>query len=119
MKVLDKLRLSEDITINNGSHLSMNPIDFIDPDVGAKALMIAAQAEPIREILGHLLKVIPAGLRISYMIYEKGLMKLVNRDFLFDLPEGYREHTRIRPEPSAYNTVVFLEEKGNCSGSPE
>jgi len=71
------------------------------------------------EILGHLLKVIPAGFRISYRIYEKGLMKLVNRDFLFDLPEGYREHKRIRPEPPAYNTVVFLEKKGNCSRGPE
>ncbi len=119
MKALDKLGLSEDITIIHGSHLSLNPIDFIDPDTGAKALMIAAQAEPKREILGHLLKVIPAGFMSSYRIYEKGLMKLVNRDFLFDLPEGYGEHKSIRPEPPAYNTVVFLDEKGNCSGSPE
>jgi hypothetical protein len=38
-------------------------------------------------------------------------MKLINRDFLLDLPEGYREYKRIRPEPPAYNTVVFLEKK--------
>jgi len=119
MEVLDKLGLSKDITIVNGSHFSMNPIDFISPDTGVKALMIAAQAEPKKEILEYLLKVIPAGCRISYRIYEKGLMKLLNRDFLLDLPEGYREYKRIRPDPPAYNTVVFLEKKSNCSGIPE
>ena len=111
IKALDKLGLTEDITIINGNHLSMNPVDFIYPDIGKRALMIAAQAEPKKEILDHLLKVIPSGCRISYRIYEKGLMKLINRDFLLDLPEGYREYKRIRPEPPAYNTVVFLEKK--------
>ncbi|WP_292372951.1 nicotianamine synthase family protein [Methanosarcina sp. UBA411] len=111
IETLDKLGLSKDITIINGSHLSMNPIDFLDPDAGSKALIIAAQAEPKREILDHLLKVIPPGCRISYRIYEKGLMRLVNRDFLLDLPEGYREYKRIKPEPPAYNTVVFVEKK--------
>ena len=119
MEVLDKLGLSKDITIVNGSHFSMNPIDFIYPDTGAKALMIAAQAEPKKEILEYLLQVIPADCRISYRIYEKSLMKLLNRDFLLDLPEGYREYKRIRPDPPAYNTVVFLEKKSNCSGIPE
>lgn len=119
MEVLDKLGLSKDITITNGSHLSMSPIDFVYPCNGAKALMIAAQAEPKKEILDYLLKVIPAGFRISYRIYEKGLMKLLNRDFLLDLPHGYREYKRIRPEPPAYNTVIFLEKKSKCSGIPE
>lgn|GEM_PF-264918 len=109
IKVLDKLGLSEDITIINGNHLSMSPIDLMDSEAGAKALMIAAQVEPKREILSHLLKVIPEGCRLSYRIYEKGLMKLLNQDSLFDLPEGYREYKRIRPIPPAYNTVVFLE----------
>lgn len=111
IETLDKLGLSKDITIINGSHFSLNQIDFLDPYTGAKALMIAAQAEPKKEILDYLLKVIPSGCRISYRIYEKGLMKLLNRDFLLDLPEGYREYKRIRPEPPAYNTVVFLEKK--------
>lgn len=110
-KTLDKLGLSEDITIINGSHLSMSPVDFTDSGAGARALMIAAQAEPKKEILGHLLKVIPEGCRLSYRIYERGLMKLVNRDSLLDLPEGYREYKRIRPAPPAYNTVVFLEKE--------
>jgi len=109
IKSLEKLGLSEYITIINGNHLSMNPADFIDSTTGARALMIAAQAEPKKEILNQLLKVIPSDCRISYRIYEKGLMKLVNRDALLDLPEGYREYKRIWPEPPAYNTVVFLE----------
>lgn len=119
IETLDKLGLSKDITIINGSHFSMNPVDFLDPGIGAKAFIIAAQAGPKKEILDYLLKVIPAGCKISYRIYEKGLMKLLNRDFLLDLPDGYREYKRIRPEPPAYNTVVFLEKKNNCSGIPE
>lgn len=111
IETLDKLGLSKDITIINGSHFSLNQIDFLDPYTGAKAIMIAAQAEPKKEILDYLLKIIPVGCRISYRIYEKGLMKLLNRDFLLDLPEGYREYKRIRPEPPAYNTVIFLEKK--------
>jgi Nicotianamine synthase protein. len=111
MEVLDKLGLSKDITIINGNHFSMNSIDFLDPATGVNALMIAAQAEPKKEILDYLLNIIPLGCRISYRIYEKGLMKLLNRDFLLNLPEGYREYKRIRPEPPAYNTVVFLEKK--------
>ncbi|WP_248698050.1 hypothetical protein [Methanosarcina acetivorans] len=56
------------------------------------------------------MKLAPAGCRISYGIYEKGLMKLLNRDFLLSFPEGFREQ-RIQPGPPAYNTVVFLEKK--------
>ncbi|WP_292391804.1 nicotianamine synthase family protein [Methanosarcina sp. UBA5] len=111
IKTLEKLGLSENITIITGNHLSINPIDFLDHGTGVKALMIAAQAEPKKEILDYLLKVIPPGCRISYRIYEKGLMKLLNRDSLLNLPEGYREYKRIRPEPPVYNTVIFLEKK--------
>ena len=83
----------------------------LNPDAGIKALMIAAQAEPKKEILDHLLKVMPVGSRISCRIYEKGLMKLLNRNCLLDLPEGFEEHERVQPEPPVYNTVVFLEKK--------
>ncbi len=109
IKVLDKLWLSEDITIINGNHLSISRADFIDSGTHSKALIIAAQAEPKKEILDHLLKVIPEGFRLSYRIYEKGLMKLLNLDSSLDLPEGYREYKRIQPVPPAYNTVVFLQ----------
>jgi hypothetical protein len=53
----------------------------------------------------------PVGSRISCRIYEKGLMKLLNRNCLLDLPEGFEEHERVQPEPPVYNTVVFLEKK--------
>jgi len=110
IKALDKLGLSKDITIINGNHFSLNAIDFMNSDTGARAVMIAAQAEPKKEILDHLLNVMPVGSKISCRIYEKGLMKLLNRNFLLDLPEGFEEY-RIQPEPPTYNTVIFLEKK--------
>ena len=110
MRVLDKLGLSDDITVINGNHFSLNSTDFINPGTGTRALMIAAQAEPKKEILDHLLKVVPLGCRISCRIYEKGLMKLLNMGFLLDLPECFEEQ-KIQPEPPTYNTVVFLEKK--------
>jgi hypothetical protein len=109
-KVLDKLGISGDISIINGNHLSLHTGDFVNPDICTGAIMVAAQAEPKKEILDYLLKVIPSGCRISYRIYEKGLMKLLNRDFLLNFPEGFYEQ-RVHPEPPAYNTVVFLEKK--------
>ncbi|MCC4768691.1 methyltransferase [Methanosarcina sp. DH2] len=109
-EVLKKLEVYGDISILNGNHFSLSKEDLINPDSGTGAIMIAAQAEPKKEILNHLLKVIPVGCRISYRIYEKGLMKLLNRDFLPDFPEAFKEQ-RIQPEPPAYNTVVFLEKK--------
>ncbi|WP_269849743.1 class I SAM-dependent methyltransferase [Methanosarcina horonobensis] len=80
-EVIKKLGVSEDISILNGNHFSLSTGDFITPDVSTRVIMIAAQAEPKEEILAHLLKIAPAGCKISYRIYEKGLMKLLNRDF--------------------------------------
>ena len=111
-RVLEKLGLSEDISILNGNHFSLDGKDFLPgPGSGVKALMVAAQAEPKKEIFGHLLEVMPVGSRISCRIYEKGLRKLLNGSCLFDLPEGFEEQERIHPEPPVYNTVVFLEKK--------
>ncbi|AKB18245.1 nicotianamine synthase family protein [Methanosarcina sp. WWM596] len=112
-RVLEKLGLSEAVTIINGNHFSLNGEGFaLNLDTGIKALMIAAQAEPKKEILDHLFKVMPVGSRISCRIYEKGLMKLLNRNCLSDLPEGFKELGRVYPEPPVYNTVVFLKKKG-------
>lgn len=109
-RVLEKLGLSGAITIVNGNHFSLKEKDLsLKP--GIKALMIAAQAEPKKEIFEQLLKVMPAGSRISCRIYEKGLRKLLNGNCLFDLPEGFEEKERVDPGPSVYNTVVFLEKK--------
>ncbi|AAM06298.1 TPA: methyltransferase [Methanosarcina acetivorans] len=111
-KVLEKLGLSEVITIINGNHFSLNGEGFaLSPDAGIKALMIAAQAEPKKEIFEYLLAVMPAKSRISCRIYEKGLRRMLNGDCLFDLPEGFEEQARVDPEPPVYNTVVFLEKK--------
>ncbi|AKB28138.1 putative methyltransferase [Methanosarcina siciliae T4/M] len=111
-KVLGKLRLSEVIKIINGNHFSLNGEGFaLNPDAEIKALMIAAQAEPKKEIFEHLLEVMPAGSRISCRIYEKGLRRMLNGDCLFDLPEGFDEQARVDPEPPVYNTVVFLEKE--------
>lgn len=115
IQTLDKLGLSKKITIVNGNHFSLNTTDFRDDfrdlNTGAKAVMIAAQAEPQKEILDNLLKIIPVGLKISYRVYEKGLMKLLNRSLPFDLPSGF-EKKRVKPDPPAYNTVIVLEKKG-------
>ncbi|WP_440948184.1 nicotianamine synthase family protein [Methanosarcina sp. T3] len=111
-KVLEKLGLSEAITIINGNHFSLNGKDLsLSQEMEIKALMIAAQAEPKKEIFEHLLEVMPAGSRISCRIYEKGLRKLLNGNCLFDLPEGFEEKARVYPEPPVYNTVVLLEKK--------
>ncbi|HII01623.1 TPA: methyltransferase [Methanosarcinaceae archaeon] len=111
-RVLEKLGLSEDISILNGNHFSLDGKDFVaNLDSGVRALMVAAQAELKKEIFEHLLEVMPVGSRISCRIYEKGLRKLLNGNCLLDLPEGFEEQERVHPEPPVYNTVVFLEKK--------
>lgn len=111
-KVLEKLGLSSVIKIVNGNHFSLSEKDLsLSPDKGIKALMIAAQAEPRKEIFEHLLEVMPAGGRISCRIYEKGLRKLLSGNCLFDLPEGFEEQERVQPQPPVYNTVIFLEKR--------
>jgi len=110
-KVLEKLGLSEVITIINGNHFSLNGEGFALNPAGIKALMIAAQAEPKKEIFEHLLEVMPAGSRISCRIYEKGLRRMLDGNCLSDLPEGFKERGRVYPQPPVYNTVVFLEKK--------
>lgn len=91
IRILDKLGLSKSIQIINGNHFSLSKADFRNLEAGARAVMIAAQAEPKSEILNHLLKVVPVGHKISYRVYEKGLMKLLDRSIPLDLPEGFEE----------------------------
>lgn len=108
-RVIEKLGLTEDISIVNGNHFSLDGKDFgPGPDSGFRALMVAAQAESRKEIFEHLLEVMPVGSRISCRIYEKGLRKLLNGNCLLDLPAGFEEQERVRPEPPVYNTVVYL-----------
>jgi hypothetical protein len=53
---------------------------------------VAAQAEPKKAIFDHLVDVLPAGTKLSYRIYEKGLRLLLD----------------TAPKPPVNNTVVFL-----------
>ncbi len=100
-KVLEKLGLSGQIEIINGDHLTL-PLE-----TKSELIMIAAQAEPKKEIFNHLANVLPAGTKLSYRIYEKGLRRLLDTFYLFELPGQFKEYHRVRPEPPVNNTVVF------------
>lgn len=111
-RVLEKLGLPSMIKIINGNHFSLNGKDLsLTLDSEIKALMIAAQAEPKKEIFKYLMEIMPVGSRISCRIYEKGLRKLLNGGCLFHLPEGFAEQARVYPQPPVYNTIIFLEKK--------
>ena len=71
--------------------------------------MVAAQAEPKKEIFEHLVKILPKRGKVSYRLYEKSLRRILDGSFLFKLPAGFEEYLRIQPEPPVNNTVVFLE----------
>lgn len=101
-KVIAHLGLSESIKIIEGNH-------FILPlDASCELYMIAAQAEPKKEIFEHLAKVLPMGSKISYRLYEKGLRRLLDCNSFFELPVGFEEYLRVQPEPPVNNTAVFL-----------
>ncbi len=101
-KVLKKLGLSDQIEIINGDQLTL-PLK-----TRSELIMIAAQAEPKNEIFNHLAKVLPVGTKLSYRIYEKGLRRLLDTFYLFELPEQFEEYLRVQPEPPVNNTVVFV-----------
>ncbi|WP_244603465.1 nicotianamine synthase family protein [Methanococcoides sp. NM1] len=104
-KVVDKLGLSNAIKIIHGNHFQL-PLSE-----GADLIMIAAQAQPKKEIIEQLAKALPAGTKISCRIYEKGLRRLLDRSILVGLPaklaHEFKECCRIHPLPPVYNTVVF------------
>ena len=103
-KVLEKLGLSGQIEIINGNHLTL-PLPL---ETRSELIMIAAQAEPKKEIFNHLAKVLPVGTKLSYRIYEKGLRRLLDTFYLFELPGQFKEYLRVQPEPPVNNTVVFV-----------
>lgn len=105
--VLKKMGLSDLITIINGNHFTLPLKNRCD------LLMVAAAAEPKKEIFDYLANVLPAQTKLSYRIYEKGLRKVLETYSLLELPEQFEEYLRIRPEPPVNNTVVFLTKK-NC-----
>jgi hypothetical protein len=101
-EVLEKLGFSDQITIIDGNQ-SILPLMNT-----SELIMIAAQAEPKKEIFNHLAKVLPAGTKLSYRIYEKGLRRLLDTFSLYTIPAPFEEYLRVRPEPPVNNTVVFL-----------
>jgi hypothetical protein len=101
-KVLAKLGLSDQIEIIKGNHFKL-PLK-----TECALIMVAAAAEPKKEIIDLLAAVLPAGTKVSYRIYEKGLRRLLETSSFPELPEPFKEYLRIRPEPPVNNTVVFL-----------
>jgi hypothetical protein len=101
-KVLQKLELSGQIKIIAGNHFTL-PLKE-----KSELLMVAAAAEPKKEIIDHLAMVLPEGTKITYRIYEKGLRRLLETSSFLELPEQFEEYLRIQPKPPVNNTVVFL-----------
>jgi len=101
-KVIEVLELTEHIQIVRGNHFSL-PLNE-----KCSLVMVAADAGPKHEIFTHLAKTLPNGARVSYRIYEKGLRRLMDDGAALDLPPGFKEYLRIRPEPPVNNTSVFL-----------
>lgn len=104
-EVISHLGLSERIKIIEGNH-------FILPIKSSCDLyMIAAQAEPKKEVFEHLARVLPSGSKISYRLYEKGIRRVLDGGSRFELPSEFEEYLRVQPEPPVNNTVVFLKRK--------
>jgi len=101
-RVLAKLGLSDRIRIIEGNHSTLPLKERTD------LIMVAAQAEPKKEIFDHLANVLPAETKISYRLYDKGLRRLLDTFYRYELPEPFEEYLRVRPKPPANNTVVFL-----------
>ena len=101
-KVIDSLGLSKKTQIIEGNHFDL-PLE-----TRYELCMIAAQAEPKKEIFEYLAKVLPSGSKVSYRLYEKGLRKLLDLSFCFESPAGFEEYLRVQPQPPVNNTVVFL-----------
>jgi hypothetical protein len=104
-EVISRLGLSENIRIIEGNHFCLPLKTSFDLH------MIAAQAEPKKEIFEYLAEILPEGSKVSYRIYEKGLRKILDGNTNFELPAGFEEYLRVQPEPPVNNTVVFLKRK--------
>jgi len=102
-RIIKHLGLTDRIDIRLGNHFSVFPLQQTCPLV-----MVAAAARPKQEIFDHLVKVLPAGTKVSYRINEKGLRRLLDSQPSFDVPAEFQQYLRCRPEPPVTNTVVFL-----------
>lgn len=104
-EVIACIGLSERIKIIEGNHFNL--------PLGTRCdlYMVAAQAEPKKEVFEHLAKILPGGTKVSYRLYEKGLRRILDGNSLFELPSGFEEYLRVQPEPPINNTVVFLKRR--------
>ncbi|MHC1756687.1 MAG: nicotianamine synthase family protein [Methanosarcina sp.] len=101
-EVIACLGLSESIKIIERNHFSM-PLEM-----RCDLYMVAAQAEPKKEVFEHLAKNLSEGSKVSCRLYEKGLRRVLDGSSLFELPSGFEEYLRVQPELPVNNTVVFL-----------
>jgi len=101
-EVIKALGLTKHIRIVQGDHFSL-PLKE-----ECRLVMVGADAQPKDEIFAHFSDILPKGTRLSYRIYEKGLRRLLDDQSVFELPPGFKEYARIRPEPPVNNTSVFL-----------
>lgn len=106
-RVVEQLGLSGQIEIVEGNHFSL-PLKEREKSERVELVMVAAQAEPKQEIFDHLAAMLPAGTKVSYRIYEKGLRRLLDTFSSYEFPWHLEEYLRLRPKPPANNTVVFL-----------
>ncbi|WP_231593503.1 nicotianamine synthase family protein [Methanosarcina siciliae] len=104
-EVIACLGLSESIKIVEGNHFNL-PLE-----TRCDLYMVAAQAEPKKEVFDHLAKILPGGTKVSYRLYEKGLRRVMDGSSLFEPPSGFEEYLRVQPKPPVNNTVVFLKRR--------
>lgn len=104
-EVISILGLSVSIKIIEGNHFCLPLENSCD------LYMVAAQAEPKKEIFEHLTKVLPEGSKVSYRLYEKGFRRILDYSSFFELPSRFEEYCRMQPCPPVNNTVVFIRKK--------
>ena len=101
-QMIERLQLGDKIEILLGDHFTLplsRPCNLV---------MVGADAMPKDEIFAHLARTLPAGMKLSFRIYEKGLRRLFDRDHVGRLPDPLVEYRRIRPRPPVNNTSVFV-----------
>jgi hypothetical protein len=102
LQVIDRLQLGGKIEILLGDHYTLPLSRYCN------LVMVGADATPKEEIFAHLARTLPAEMKLSFRIYEKGLRRLFDRDHFGGLPHPLKEYRRIRPQPPVNNTSVFV-----------
>lgn len=109
--LVELLGLRDSIRIIEGDHR------FLTAAAGYDLVMVAAQANSREQVLEYLRDEMPAGTRISFRVYEKGLRRILADDVGWSLPEGLTAIGIADPGPAANNTVILAEVAGQ-GGAP-